>query len=192
MTLAGTIAEQQPAPEPLRLDFGCGKNKAPGYKGVDLIAFEGADYVFNAGRDPWPFEDGAVDGANASHFIEHLTKEGRYHFFNELYRVLKPGAQLSFAVPHFASCRAYGDPTHEWPPFTEFALVYLNREWRQNNAPHTDAENAPGRFSCDFDATYGYSMHQGLLTRNAEFQQFALTFYKEAAQDIVGTITRRA
>lgn len=158
---------------------------------LSLLPMDGVDVVLNIGRDPWPWGDGSVESANASHFIEHLTTEERYHFFNELWRVLKPGGKCSFAVPHFASCRAYGDPTHVWPPFTEFSLPYLNKDWRKTNAPHTDGENAAGRFLCDFDSTYAYTMHQALLTRNQEFQQFALTFYKEAAQDIVGTLIKK-
>lgn len=198
MVKRSSAAKPTPAPAPmLKLDFGCGKNKREGFQGVDRIAFDGVDYVFDIGCEPWPFADNSVESAHASHFIEHLTQEERVHFFNELWRVMVAHVpqtevgKLTFAVPHFASARAYGDPTHKWPAFSEWALLYLNREWRKVNAPHTDAEHNPLGFRCDFDWSYGYSMRGDLLTRNAEYQQFALANHKEAAQDLVGAITVR-
>lgn len=181
-------------PAPLKLDFGCGANKREGFEGCDRIAFPGVDHVFDAGSGRWPFEDESVTEAHASHFIEHLTnlndKWERVHFFNELCRVLARGGKCSLIFPHWASNRHYGDPTHK-EPFSEMGFCYLNREWRLANAPATDASNAPGMYSCDFDWTYGYALHPGLTTRNQEFQQHALTWYKEAAQDIWATITKR-
>ena len=83
------------------------------------------------------------------------------------------------------TCRAYGDLTHQWPPVSEFWFYYLNAEWRKVNAPHNDG------YTCDFDATWGYSLHPSLNVRNVEYQQFALNAHKEAAQDIVATLTKR-
>jgi SAM-dependent methyltransferase len=151
-----------------------------------------------------------VEEAFSSHSLEHIpAKEVEYeladgklakrtlwpraHFFNELHRVLKPGGKATFITPFWASCRAYGDITHEWPPVSEFFWPYLNKEWRAINAPHDDF------YTCDFDAGYGYSMAQWLVDelkfRNAEFavkfQNEALTRFKEAAQDMQATITAR-
>lgn len=175
----------------MRLDFGCGPNKREGFLGVDSIAFPGVDVVMNIAGEPWPWEDASVDEAHASHFVEHLNAWQRVYFFNQLYRVLKPGAQASIIVPHWASTRAYGDPTHQWPPFSEFALFYLDKGWRAANAPHTDSEHDLNGFECDFSATWGYGMHPSLMARNQEFQQFALNNYKEAASDLHATLTRK-
>jgi SAM-dependent methyltransferase len=185
-----SLAEQI-NPEPLRLDFGCGKNKRPGFQGCDRIAFEGVDHVFDIGRERWPFEDGSVTEAHASHFIEHLTATERVHFVNELHRVLIPGGTCAIIVPHWASNRAYGDPTHQWPPVAEMWFYYLSQEWRDGNAPHTDAKHWGEGFACDFAATWGYAMHPALTTRNAEYQQHAMAWYKEAAQDIHATLTKK-
>lgn len=192
MTLAGTLAEQQPAPEPLRLDFGCGKNKREGFQGCDRLSFEGVDHVFDIGKERWPFEDASVTEAHASHFVEHLTQIERVHFVNELHRVLIPGGTCMIIVPHWASNRAYGDPTHQWPPVAESWFWYLSKEWRDGNAPHTDAENWQHGFACDFVATWGYAMHPALATRNGEYQQHAMGWFKEAVQDIHATLTKKA
>lgn len=149
----------------------------------------------------WKFADNSVDQVHCSHFLEHLSnfndKWERVKFFNELHRILKPGAQCQLIFPHWASNRFYGDPTHK-EPFSEMGFYYLNRQWRvgadtqPGNAPHADVSVNPNGYSCDFDATWGYSLHQHLLTRNAEYQQHALTFWREAAQDMIATITKRA
>ncbi len=174
----------------MKLDIGCGPNKKEGFVGVDQYEFPGVDHVVNVAKDRLPFDDGVVEEVHASHFVEHLTATERCHLMNELFRVMKPGAKMSMIVPHWGSNRAYGDPTHQWPPIGEMWFYYLKREWRMAQAPHTDKSNWPEGYDCDFEATWGYTMHPSLNTRNAEFQQFAMNFYKEGAQDIVATLTR--
>jgi hypothetical protein len=195
--LEGELARLKtpPAPaEPLRLDFGCGTRKREGFRGVDIRPFEGVDFVLNAGEDVWPWADASVDEAHASHFIEHLTWPGRVHFFNELWRVLKPQAKATLIWPSPFSGRYYGDPTHS-SPFSAFALLYLNAEWRKANAPHVDhasnREHAWHEYRCDFDHVVGYSTHPMLQGRPPQYVQEALIFCTEAAQDISATLTKR-
>lgn len=188
--------------EPLRLDFGCGPNKKAGFVGCDQFAFPGVDHVFDIGKGNWPFKDNSVEEAHASHFLEHLTnfesKWERVNFFNELYRVLKPGAKATLIFPHWASTRYYGDPTHK-EPFSEMGFYYLSREWRIGNsakglganAPHSDISCNPHGYDCDFEAVWGNAMHQTLTTRNTEYQQFAMAWYKEAIQDLHATLTKK-
>lgn len=175
----------------MKVDLGCGPNKREGFVGVDRIAFAGVDHVCDIGNDRFPFEDGSVDEAHASHFVEHLTADERIRFVNELHRVLRVGGQATIITPHWNSNRAYGDLTHQWPPVAEMWLYYLRKEWRDANAPHTDAEHRTPGYACDFEATWGYGLNHALLTRNPEYQQFALNNYKEAAQDLHATLTKR-
>lgn len=171
---------------PLKLDFGCGPNTREGFEGVDVLPFDGkVKHVLDLTKTPWPWKDGSVAEAHASHFVEHLTAPQRVAFINELYRVLVPGGQCQIIVPHVFSERAYGDLTHQWPPVTGFWFSYLNKEWRALNAPHsTYNENV------NFNVTWGYSVHPLMTTRNQEFQQFAIQFYKEAAQDMIATMVK--
>jgi SAM-dependent methyltransferase len=169
----------------VKIDIGCGKTKAEGWIGLDVRPFPGVDHVMNAGTDRWPFDDGTVDEAKASHFVEHLKPAERIHFANELYRVLKKDGKCQVVTPHWNSGRAFGDLTHEWPPVSEMWFYYLKREWREANAPHNDA------YTCDFDSTWGYSMHPSLATRNAEYQQHAVQWFKESALDIIATVVKR-
>jgi Methyltransferase domain len=175
----------------VKLNLGSGPNKMEGFINVDSCQFDNVDVVCNLGNDPWPWEDGSVDEVLCSHMVEHLTAAQRIHFVNELYRVLDLKGKATIITPHWASCRAYGDLTHQWPPVSEFWFYYLKKEWRMANAPHNDKEHNPDGYSCDFDAVWGYGMNQSIVTRNAEHQQFAMNNYKEAITDIHATLTKR-
>jgi len=190
---AGLAALKSAPPEvatakPLRLDLGCGPNKKEGFEGVDIRQFlkegkDAVDTIVNLGDDKWPWEDATVDEVHCSHMVEHLTWPQRVHFFNELGRVLKKGAKAQIITPHWASARFYGDPTHQ-APFSEFAWFYLLKSWREVNAPHVG-------YTCDFDVSYGYTLHPALTGRNQEYINFAMTWYTEARQDMIATAVKR-
>jgi Methyltransferase domain len=178
-----TLVAKPPPAVPLRLDLGCGKAKKKGFTGVDSIPFDGVDVVTDLGSGTWPWADGTVDEVHCSHMIEHLTWPQRVHFFNELFRVMKKGAKAQIILPHWASARYYGDPTHQ-APFSEFAWFYLQKAWRDVNAPHT-------AYTCDFDVTYGYTLHPALTGRSQEYVNYALQWFTEARQDMVATAVKR-
>ncbi len=174
----------------MKLDIGCGKNKREGFHGVDQYEMDGVDTVLKVGTDLWPWEDESVEELHASHFLEHLTQKERVHFMNEAFRIMKPGTKATIITPHWASNRAYGDPTHQWPPIAEMFFYYINAKWRESQAPHTDKKWNPDGFTCDFTATWGYSFAPDLAVRNQDYIQFALQNYKEAAQDLHATLVK--
>lgn len=182
-----------PANQPLKkLDIGCGPNKkGPEWIGVDQTKFTGVDVVCDLNL-AWPFGDGSAEEIHSSHCIEHFDAVQRVHVYNEMFRVLKPGGKATIIAPFWSSGRAYGDPTHKWPPVSGFSFYYLLKSWRMANAPHSDFEHWKSGYKCDFDVTWGFGMHQSLQARNQEYQQFALTFYVEAAQDVIATLVKRS
>lgn len=168
----------------VKLDFGCGNNCKEGFEGVDIRDF-GQKYVIDL-RQPWPWEDNSVEEAYASHFVEHLDANERVYFVNELYRVMAPGAKCLMITPHWASNRAYGDLTHKWPPVSEMWFFYLAKAWRDVHAPHNDV-----LYTCDFDATWYYTVDGSLNGRNAVYIENAVRWYKEAALDTIATLIKR-
>jgi hypothetical protein len=175
----------EPVPQPIKLDLGSGKKKKEGFLGVDSIAFEGVDVVCNLGEDTWPWESNSVEEVHCSHMLEHLKPRQRIHFANELFRVLKQGAKAQVITPHYASVRAYGDLTHEWPPVVSFWYLYLNQKWREENAPHNT------EYTCDFDHGYGFGLHPTVQARNQEYQNYAVIHLLEGAQDLHVTLIKR-
>jgi SAM-dependent methyltransferase len=127
----------------------------------------------------------SVDEGNCN-YVLHLSKmHERVHFFNELYRVLKPGAKCRIDVPYWCSAKAYGDPRVQWPPVTEYFFPMLSKAYR-------DQQRDPNSIglTCNFDHTLGYGMHPMIATRNQEYQQHAVSFWKEAAQELIATVTK--
>lgn len=203
----------------VKLDLGCGKNKREGFLGIDRRKFDGVDGTTDftiAGK--WRFDQGTigklrleVDGKSApknfvipddsvdelhcSHFLEHLNhnqdKPERVRFLNECYRILKAGGKMQIITPHWCSNRAYGDFTHADKPVSEMFYYYLNKDWRAGNAPDNDIQWNPDGYSCDFSATWAYTVHPDLNNRNTDYQNFALTNYKEAAQDIIANLVAK-
>lgn len=196
----------------LKLDLGCGKNKAAGFLGIDRREFDGVDGVtdltgtrwifytkgfeglarFESSTEAWYLPDSSVTEVHCSHFLEHLNHNAespqRVRFMNELYRVLIPGGKATIITPHWCSNRAYGDFTHADKPVSEMFYYYISKTWREGNAPDNDIQWNPDGYSCDFDATWGYALHPTIVSRNPEYQSHALQFWKEAAQDLHATL----
>ena len=178
-------AKLKAVPAALKLDLGCGPNPKKGFIGVDALPFDGkVDTVFDLRRKPWPWKADSVGEVHSSHFLEHLTGAERVSWFNELYRVMRKDAKATIVVPHWSSGRAYGDPTHQWPPVVEMFWYYLDRKWRTANAPHVG-------LSCNFFATWGYSIDPQWQVRSQETQMFGVAHYREVAQDMIATLTKR-
>ena len=172
---------------PIRLNFGCGQIKIEGYIGVDLYAAE-ADVKCDLFKYPLPWKEGEVDEIIASHFVEHVPGAIRWAFFDECWRILKPGGLLKIVVPNFKSERAYGDCTHAWPPITAFSFCYLNKAWREANK----LTHGPYALKCDFDYQCGPNgVTQNFSNRNHEAQIYALTHYWESYQDMWCNLTKR-
>lgn len=173
----------QPAPAaPLRIDIGCGKTTPEGWVGIDAIDF-GQKHVHDV-RNGLPFADGTVDEVRSSHFVEHLTGAERVAFFNDLYRVMKPGATALIVTPNWSHSCAYGDPTHQWPPMSQWYPLYLHAEWRAANAPHT-------AFTCNFDHVVSGSWDQSIESRNMEAKAFMMDKYVNAWRDLICTLTKK-
>lgn len=179
------FVEQPDEPVLLKLDLGCGKgagtpegflkvdkDKHPGVRQVDL-------------RKRWPWKANTVDEVHAAYLLPFLTPKERIHFVNELYRVLKPGAKATIIGGCWSACKSMGDLSTHWPPVSEAWFCRLNKAWR-------DAQNYndPDGYTCNFDHTIGYGLHPALVSRNQEYQQHAVSFWKEAAQDMVATLTK--
>ena len=128
-------------PEPLKLDLGSGPRPAPGFKGVDIV--EGVtDFCIDlCAPYRWPWMDGTVDELRSSHFIEHIDAvylqpdvgpriDALLWFFDEAFRIAKPGAVFTVQWPALKNDRAFQDPTHRrFIPHT--MINYLSREGRE-------------------------------------------------------------
>lgn len=122
------IAELLKDKSGISLDIGCGANKqAGGFVGIDKLPLPGVDIVHDLETYPWPLPDNSVNRAIASHVLEHIDPaHGNFlKFMDEIWRVMKPGAQFMFAVPYAGSPGFWQDPTH-CNGITERTLWYFD------------------------------------------------------------------
>jgi predicted SAM-dependent methyltransferase len=150
-TLAPPL-QLHPSQQPVRLDLGGGQNPREGFACVDLNAPNPAHRV-DLFQFPWPFADNSVDEIHCSHFIEHVPNRdivqtdlaGLEHyaqfvgqdmlfaFFDECWRILKPGAWMTVVWPALQSVRAFQDPTHRrFIPLE--TMAYFTENFRKANA----------------------------------------------------------
>lgn len=164
----------------MKLDIAAGQNKREGFTGIDIMP--GSDIVADLSVFPWPIEDGIVEEAHCSHFIEHTVD--LLKFFDELYRIMKVGAQISIIAPYYSSIRCWQDPTHT-RAISENTFLYANKGWREQNK----LDHYPVK--ADFDFSYGYALDQAWQLRSAEATAFAIKHYINVVSDIHVTMTRR-
>lgn len=167
---------------PFRLDIACGQNKTPGFFGVDIANLPDVDLVWDLEKFPWPFPDNSVDEAVCNHYIEH-TKD-LIAFMNEVYRILRPGAQILIRAPYYNSMRAWQDPTHI-RAISEATFLYYNKEWRTlNKLTHYP-------ITCDFDFVFGYDFTPDWAMRSEEAKAFAVRHYTNVVTDIQVILTKK-
>lgn len=132
----------------LKLDLGCGQNCREGFEGVDRFAPNAKHKVHLWSGERWPWADSSVSELNCTHVIEHIdagwvypdgdrgrlegAKDAFLFFFDEAWRIAKPGATFRLQWPALQSVRAFMDPTHRrFIPLQ--TMMYLDRNWREMN-----------------------------------------------------------
>jgi hypothetical protein len=91
---------------------------------------------------------------------------------------MAPGAIATIIVPHWASARAYGDLTHQWPPVSEWWPLYLNKEWREKQAAHESG------YTCNFDHDVKFVLNTTFLEKFPQYKALA-TMFVNAVDDTV-------
>lgn len=176
--------------DPHKLDLACGNNLQAGFTGVDITK-KGtqADIECNLLVFPWPFKDNSIKEVFSSHFLEHIPHGDGYHdpffdFFNELYRIMKPGATARFVTPYYSSVRAIQDPTH-MRSIGEPTYFYLSKKWRKLNK----LEHYP--INCDFETIkVDHAVSEEYTARAAEAVQYSALHEWNVINDILVTIQK--
>ena len=166
----------------LKLDLACGASKRSGFSGVDIVPLQGVDFVHDLNIIPWPFKDDSVEEAYCSHYVEHV--QNLPAFFDELYRVLKPGGKCLVICPYYTSIASMQDPFHV-RPISELTFLYYNKTWRQGSK----IEHYP--IKADFDLTYGFVYYQEWESANEKDKAFAVKHYNNVVSEVQVVMTKR-
>src|SRR5882724_3829667 len=105
----------------LRLVFGCGNTRYPGWVGVDCFRAQSVDLLLDL-RRRLPFRDDSIESCYSEHFLEHLYPEEVELHLAEVNRILRHGGIYRLAVPaaiRFAQKYLEGDTgffalAHPW------------------------------------------------------------------------------
>lgn len=138
----------------MKLDLGAGGRPREGFTGVDLTSLNGGIAFDLVSGQEWPWATGSIEELASSHFIEHIPaanvkplskawreadafvydivqpKDALLFFFDEAFRVIRPGGLFHLTWPALKSSDAFRDPTHR--RFIPLEMLhYLSREGRQ-------------------------------------------------------------
>lgn len=127
---------------PVRLNLGCGLNRKPDWINVDRAVAASADMIVDLELHFWPWPDNSVDEIMLHHVLEHLGQRNETFFaiIRELYRVARPGAEITIVVPHPRSDDFMNDPTHVraiTPAVLRLFDRSMNDEWAKAGRPNS-------------------------------------------------------
>lgn len=113
--------------EEIKIDIGCGANKAKGFIGVDFDPSTNPDIVASA--LDLPFENDSVDEVYSAHLGEHFDPAELQKFFDEIYRVLKKGNKATIKIDKDWSKKRLmaKDPTHKYRYKTKEVLKMVEK-----------------------------------------------------------------
>ena len=194
-----TKTKKSKGQEIIALDLGCGQQKssieffkenlhieADRVIGIDIADIEGVDIVHDLTVFPYPIEDESVDAIFSSHFVEHLDGIERMKFFDECYRILKPGGKMRHLHTYYKSVRAVQDPTHKWPPLSENSYLYWDKNWREQNK----LDHYP--IKCDFEFNVYYVWQDPTVAnKNEETRFFNIDKYWNIVADMIVDMVKR-
>lgn len=137
------MADIQTAEAPLILHLGCGNTVMEGAVNHDLrIYAPHVDVAHDLNVYPWPWPDNRFVLVYAIDLIEHL--DSFIGFFDECWRILRPGGRVAVRTPRYNSENTFIDPTHKrgyhplsfdyLDPETDWGRkygMYTARKWRK-------------------------------------------------------------
>lgn len=109
------------------LDIGSGAASRPGWVSIDNRAHPAVTHVHDLEQIPWPLPDACAIQAFAGFVVNRINpaRFGLIAFFDEVWRLLKPGGVLNIVAYYGCNHRYQSDPA-ACNPITENTLLYFD------------------------------------------------------------------
>ncbi len=153
---------------------------------LDADARNKPDIVCELGRELIDLPDDSIDMAIAWHVLEHIGRQGDvaewFAFWEDLYRVLKPGGLIYGECPYYTGIWAWSDPTHV-RALSEHSFVFFN----QDSYRIPDSAISPYRLACDFQFSGLRNMERGhrIVTDHKDPRNQVLRFCLSARKPLL-------
>ena len=95
----------------IKLNIGSGPTCGEDWMGIDFVS-EAPNVVARDLARGIPLSDETVVEAYCDNVLEHIKQEDYIFVWNEIWRVMKVGAQITIIVPRGETEGAFQDPTH--------------------------------------------------------------------------------
>jgi hypothetical protein len=132
------------------------------------------------------YRDESVEAIISALQFHRLTREQRYAFMDEVWRVLAPTKQIKIIIPYYSSHLAVTDPLAQWPPLAEGSFLHYSRDWRNVEAM---TELLP--LKCNFTFTVGHVNDGDVAPRHEDYRTYAAKHYFNAVHQLHVTLTRQ-
>ena len=96
--LHGTVGTPVDNTAKVKVHVGCGSHRIDGWVNLDIAPTRAADLRADA-AGALPFRSGFIDFIHCEDFVEHLDVAAARRFFDEAYRILRPGGVLRVLTP---------------------------------------------------------------------------------------------
>lgn len=124
---------------PEKLDLGCGRNKRPGFYGVDINNYDVVDQQMDLNDTPWDIPSNHFKSIVLDEVLEHLKPEKTPEIFENLDRIAADGCTIFIRVPHVDSIYYKKDPTHQ-TSFSYSTIDYYTKNGSSNHPKYCDTD----------------------------------------------------
>jgi SAM-dependent methyltransferase len=138
---------------------------------------------------PWNYESGSVDSVTCIGVLEYIGGENRAAFFDEIYRVLRPGAKATVIVPYWNTAMGIQDLRYKWPPLAEQSFQFFNKKIREENKLNEGPFKI--EMNCDFEMDFGYTASLDIASREVSTRDYMIKHYANSIIALQVTLTKK-
>ncbi len=136
----------------IKLNLGCGQNKAVGYVNIDIDESLKPDLQLDFVKNKLPYDTNSITEVVMTHTIEHIARNYHSAVLSEVNRVLKTDGLFMLSFPDFAICsERYVSNYRGMRDYYEATIFGRGlNEWDQHRAGILVDDMIQDLFTCGF------------------------------------------